>query len=169
MKVEKNNLSHKEIKTKNNNQKSWRKLDGSMKADIHLKKICQKWSALEWEQYLEEIEVSLKESQISTYEFDAIAEGNNISEEFKKMPSHVECSYARNIILKAVNQLSKRQKVIIKLLFWENLSQAEVARRLKINRSAVHSSKEKAIEKLREKFGPNMWELLVISGFERSV
>jgi RNA polymerase sigma-70 factor (ECF subfamily) len=54
-------------------------------------------------------------------------------------------------VLEAVCRLSMRQKAVVVLAYWEDMSVAEIARRLHLSESSVHRYLERAEDRLRRK------------------
>ena len=108
---------------------------------------------VEWETRAQLQEIHLKEEQVSPAWFDKLCE---------KTPKTIFNIAAgrRNELLnraleKAIGQLSPNQRKIIHFIFWEGLSEQEIANATKIPRTTISNRKYAAFLSLREKVGPN--------------
>jgi RNA polymerase sigma factor for flagellar operon FliA len=54
-------------------------------------------------------------------------------------------------ILKAIEDLDHREKLVLQLIFYEKIPAKEVAKLLKVSTARVSQIKESALSKLREK------------------
>jgi len=75
----------------------------------------------------------------------------SIAEAKSAVPDGVEPDAARvrPDVLKAVDTLSMRQRAVVVLAYWEDLSVAEIARRLHLSESSVHRYLDRAETRLR--------------------
>ena len=67
------------------------------------------------------------------------------------MPAGVEpdAAHLRPDVVSAVSGLSMRQRAVVVLAYWEDLSVAEIARRLHLSESSVHRYLDRAEQRLR--------------------
>ena len=74
-----------------------------------------------------------------------------IAEAKAAVPAGVDshASRVRPDVLSAVSDLSMRQRAVVVLAYWEDLSVAEIARRLHLSESSVHRYLDRAEQRLR--------------------
>ena len=61
----------------------------------------------------------------------------------------------RHVLARALADLPKRQRTVVVLRYWEDLSEAEVARTMGCSVGTVKSQSAKALAKLRNRLGPS--------------
>jgi RNA polymerase sigma factor (sigma-70 family) len=62
----------------------------------------------------------------------------------------LEQEWRRYLICWALERLSERERQVVKQLYWDGRTEAEIAHELGISQQAVSKIKQKAIQKLRE-------------------
>lgn len=105
------------------------------------------WTPADWENYLSEIEVGLKEALISQVTYQRCLE--NQTESLFALSEHDCPKELRDMVRKAMQTLSANQNKIIKLVFWNRLSEREIATQMGISRSSVKTTKARALKKLK--------------------
>ncbi len=114
------------------------------------------WSKKQWEKHLEENEPleEMREDPLPE-NFDEI-----ISEEFgmwkgkeKSLTKNIDLE---NICINAINKLTRKQKIVIKLTFYEGLTQKQIAEKLGVSRSSVKTIKHQSLQKLRRFLSPKL-------------
>lgn len=135
-----------------NNQKPWLAKDGSLLPDEVLSLLSQNWSQETWDEYFETFEPKLKEKlgvsiDICTYAEQTILAEREITEESDGDPRYV-------LLDQAISRLTPSEQKVIRLYYWEDLTETKIGARLRITRSSVHTLKGRAIVKLREFLSP---------------
>ncbi len=116
-----------------------------------LRRKSKKWSPQEWESYLKAIEVERSESLISPKKHEKLQKKDNLflwsddvseekSDEFKVLAK------------KALNQLTFKQRTVIKMIFWDGLSEKEISKKLCLSTSSVRDRKAQGLQKVRAYF-----------------
>ncbi|MFZ8785316.1 FliA/WhiG family RNA polymerase sigma factor [Thermocrinis sp.] len=87
---------------------------------------------------------------------DLFKEGRSYEEVFSSSveespEEHVIKQNLREKILKAIEDLDQREKLVLQLIFYEEIPAKEVAKLLKVSTARVSQIKESALSKLREK------------------
>jgi RNA polymerase sigma factor for flagellar operon FliA len=87
---------------------------------------------------------------------DLFKEGRSYEEVFSSSVEENPEEYAikqdlREKILKAIEDLDQREKLVLQLIFYEEIPAKEVAKLLKVSTARVSQIKESALSKLREK------------------
>ncbi len=104
-----------------------------------------------WERRIQSTEWHLKEELVSPAGFDILCEKAtktifNIAEEAKNEP-------LKRAIQKAISELSPNQRKIIQFIFWEGMSEQEIANAIKIPRKTISNRKFAAFREIEEKCG----------------
>ena len=132
-----------------NNTKPWLDSSGEIKSDSELKRVCQNWSSEQWEDYLSTIggfqtEIILDEPKsiesLSQLKYDTEFQSMISSVEFKDLSS------LKKIIREILTQIPENQRKVLDFLFWQDLSVRGTAKRMKISRSAVQQTKDRALK-----------------------
>ncbi len=129
-------------------KKPWLDKDGNLYSDAALKKLNGAWSLEVWEDFLKSnVEKSLHEYlpddpalvDNSMAGYGDTYESMSGDEKFPVLGSHVR---------KYLSCLTRREQQIIEAMFWEERSQRDLARELRISRNAVVSARDRALRKL---------------------
>lgn len=121
----------------------WLDDKGRIFNDKELKEISKDWTPEIWESYLSYIEIPRSESLIQEFRFDSIAETNHI---FESLPE----TKRNKKIHSAIKKLTKKQKKIIFLFFFEGISTRDIALKMEISHVAVIKIKNRALNSLKE-------------------
>jgi RNA polymerase sigma factor (sigma-70 family) len=80
-----------------------------------------------------------------------VGEGNESAEVCEEVATEgLEREWRRCLICWALERLSERERQVMKRLYWDERTEAEIAHELGISQQAVSKIKRKAIQKLRE-------------------
>ncbi len=124
----------------------WQDDNGKMLSDEGLRALSQGWNQETWDKYLKSLETPMRETLISDHAFSQKLE--KLSDSFFEL-SQCNCSTAlANKVGQALDLLSGRQRQILQMTFWKNLSEREIASLLGISRPTVQVMKKRAIKKL---------------------
>lgn len=112
-----------------------------------LRQKSREWDKGTWNLYLESIEQNPKEKLVSP------ARLNRESAKMREsLFAHAASGHTKNS--SEINQLlaglTARQRQIIEMTYWQNMSQRKIAKALKLNQATVGEIKQSAIRKLRE-------------------
>ncbi len=128
-----------------------------------LLKQSKSWTAKQWAEYLDENESKVIKEDLLPENFDElISEDSGIWKEEEK--ALAEKINLKKICAKAINKLTHKQKIVIKLTFYEGLTQRQIAEKMKISRSSVRNIKHQSLQKLRKLLGPKMGTKFPIVG-----
>ncbi len=109
------------------------------------------WTSKEWEEYLQTIEHQRSESLIHPKKYEELKEENPFL--FK---NHEKNNLNYELILKlkkALETLTFKQKKVIKMLFWDNFTESEIAKKLGKSRSSIRNTKTQGLQRLKLKLG----------------
>jgi len=128
--------------------KFWLNEDGSAMSEEELKLASSQWTANEWELYLESLEHQSKDILM-----DAPELSENLSQEkhthFVDLLSNgKDFSVMKSRIAEALNELSIKQKYVVKQLFWEDRKLRQVADAMGISSVAVLKLRDRALKKV---------------------
>ena len=131
------------------------KLEKMTRQEILLQKLRAQWERPdldEWEQYLQIFETPLKETQVFPGKFDRLSEKGAM---FDKVPCPVsqEQAYAISLILEDLPDI---QRMILRMTFWDGLTEEQIASVLRIPKRRVNYQKHAAIRNLRQKNSPKL-------------
>jgi RNA polymerase sigma factor (sigma-70 family) len=80
-----------------------------------------------------------------------VGEGNESAEVCEEVATEgLEREWRRYLIFWALERLSERERQVMKRLYWDERTEAEIAHELGISQQAVSKIKRKAIQKLRK-------------------
>ncbi len=114
-----------------------------------LKKQSQTWNLSEWDNYLKDFEVPLKETLLPPQKYQDLAETNDMSEYFRS--GFYSENYQLSKELKQAKKfLSEKERKVIHLFFHQDLTNSEVAKKLKISKQSALIQKNRALEKIRK-------------------
>jgi RNA polymerase sigma factor (sigma-70 family) len=108
------------------------------------------WSPENWEQYLQEMEPPLRESLLPHYVW-----AKKIGKQYDNLFSDSQDCASEDISELAqlyLSALTERQVDVLRLIYWENKSEREVAHRLKISRSSVRTIHRRALLRCNKYF-----------------
>ena len=113
-----------------------------------LRKESRKWSKEEWEAYLKTIEHERSETLMSPKKLNKLQEKNPF---LWDSCMHEDRDTDLNLTLKkALNRLTLQQKKVLKLFFWDNLTEDEIGLKMNRSRSTVRNLKAKGLKALRK-------------------
>jgi len=114
--------------------------------DLELFKVSRKWTPEQWEQYLVSIETPLTEEQVYADHFDRLAENAEYSifDLAQITVSPVVVKHVR----KLVSKLTKRQREVVEILFFNSKSERDAGYELGLTRNAVVQLKARALKHL---------------------
>lgn len=81
---------------------------------------------------------------------------NNLVTTFDQPEKVVEQQELKEILLKALEMLTEKEKKVITLYYYEELTLKEISKLLEVSESRISQLHTKALEKMRIKLGPNM-------------
>ncbi|MFK7826806.1 MAG: sigma-70 family RNA polymerase sigma factor [Oligoflexales bacterium] len=129
-------------------QKPWLDKNGEPLSDEKIMKIKDDWSLDTWEEFLtSQVEYARQESLLdSPDEIDTCQSGyTEIAGEFE---AGDKFTFLHFQVKKYLRHLNQREKKIIRALFWEGLSQRELAEQYGLSRAAITGTRDRALKKL---------------------
>lgn len=120
---------------------------GNLLNNEELKTVSKNWDQHTWEGFLDCQDGTCSESMISPNRYDRIAENLECSI-FDPAADENETSLTPDVSF-LMRLLTRRQRKVIQMIFWHNLTEREIARRLKISRVSVQVLKRRSLEKLK--------------------
>ncbi len=126
----------------------WMAADGTVLPLDQIRELSKSWDQSTWEAYLSSLEGRPKEKYFSDGRLRRESKKKNINIfDFSQNNADEE---TRQRIQKIISYLTDRQRQVIEMTYWENLSQREIAQKLSIHQSTVLEIKQQALKKLRE-------------------
>lgn len=134
--------------------KPWLGSNGNPKSDIVLKEECKTWTPNVWEEYLETLEVDLKEAYLEKPESI-----NNFSESeirgffqdvLTKQEDLKRFPLLQELLHSSLSALSPRESQVLRLRYWEMFNQTETAEALGLSRSSVRTLENRSLKKIKE-------------------
>ena len=134
--------------------KAWLNKNGSPKSLDELKEISQNWSIEKWEDYAKSLEACQREDVLENP--TQIEQFSNEENAFISMGEITHESYPRHyhlkqVMLEEMEQLSRKQRELIELIYQKELNFSQAARVLGVCRSTVIRNHKRLLEKLKAK------------------
>ena len=123
--------------------KPWLDNKGQLVRDNELKLISRNWCEETWEDYLSYIETPRTESILNYDYYHNLSEVLHLYDD-SDAPSPVDTK-----LLRALENLTEKQKEILFLTFWEGFSTRRIALRMNISCAAVQKTKDRALNSLK--------------------
>ncbi len=105
------------------------------------------WTHNKWEEYLQTLEHQRSESLIHPVKYEELKEENPfLWEDYEKSDEN------NDLILKlkeAFKNLTFKQKKVLKMLFWDNLIDEEIAEKMGTSRRAIRNIKTQGLQRLK--------------------
>lgn len=118
------------------------------RTDIELlKEVSKNWSTDDWENHLQSLECGIEGLQIRPESYDEVCNYLTISI-FDGVADDIPREQ-KELISKAIRSLSITDQIIIKKIFFEGISEEQVAKFLKISQPAVHYRKIRVLAHLK--------------------
>ncbi len=134
------------------NKKNYYLFVGDKKIDVSEKIYKEYWSETNRKNYLKRLDKKNKLSYFS--EFAIEEKDRNIEERFADKSIDIEKLVAVKMQIaalhEALNKLNPEEREIIQALFFEEIPQRDLAKKLNISQGAVFRRKEKTLKKLKE-------------------
>ena len=134
------------------NKKNYYLFVGDKKIDVSEKIYKEYWQETNRENYLKRLDRKNKLSYFS--EFDTEEKDRTIEERFADKSIDIEKLVAVKMQIaalhEALNKLNPEEREIIQALFFEEIPQRDLAKKLNISQGAVFRRKEKTLKKLKE-------------------
>ncbi|WP_034602209.1 sigma-70 family RNA polymerase sigma factor [Clostridiisalibacter paucivorans] len=134
------------------NRKNYYLFVGDKKVDVTEKIYKEYWSETNRENYLKRLDKKNKLSYFS--EFAIEEKDRNIEERFADKSIDIEKLVAVKMQIaalhEALNKLNPEERELIQALFFQEIPQRDLAKKLNISQGAVFRRKEKTLKKLKE-------------------
>ena len=128
--------------------KPWLRSDGQLKSEKEIKASCKNWNPSIWEDYLKTLEIELKEELFEK----PLSVEEHSSEDHEKFYHDVlsanEFPVLERCLLGAAQELTGKQKSVLREHFWEGLSLRQIARSSRVSPNAIALTKERALKQL---------------------
>ncbi len=127
--------------------KPWRDKDGKLLGDGAIKQISKSWDTETWEEYLvATVDVERAPEELIFTEFERLLE--ETSQGLWAGPLYIP-KLVRLRLNQAIRSLTKKQMEVIWLIYWHELSQREIAKKLKISVQTVNGNKFISLNKIK--------------------
>lgn len=130
-----------------------------------LKEISKSWSLKTWQNYADSLDYPVGGLQLSHHAFKKISKKLSVSifELYAQQPASTEL---QNFVQALLGILSKRERQIIELIYFEGESTEEVAARFDVSKATIHIHKKNAISKLQAAMPVRSDDLTIVRGKE---
>ena len=149
-------------RTLSNYERPWLNKDGSLKSDSEITRLGKTWSQEIWTRYLDTTVEPREEKKLAFFPY--IDTGTMATK--PQISDFLSCgedfdSDMKFVLQKAIKDLSKREKQVVKGIFWKGKSPVVLAKELKINPSTVYTLKSTALVKLQKMLSSEvcLWKL----------
>lgn len=129
----------------------WLQINGQHTPDEHLKTLTPSWSAATWEKYLkwyEDLEGQRAESVVPPKKYDDICD--NLEESIFVYAESSSDQDLRELVGEYLKSLSKKQQLVLNMIFWKGRSERYVAQKLGMKQQAVNQLKKRALSKIKD-------------------
>ena len=127
----------------------WLDRRGRMPTNEKLKTVSKNWDGSTWENYLGWQDGISCESMISPQKYERLKESMEHSIFEPSLNATEDLPSNKLDLTMLLHRLTTRQRQIIKLVFWESLSDREIAKQLSISRGTVQDLRERSLQKLK--------------------
>ena len=131
-------------------QKPWIDQYGRVLPDEELRKISQTWKPQVWEDYLKTYESDQKEILAENLDLIAAPQYEEYIDVYKSLLAQDEYPQLKKVVNAALCALTKRERQTIRALYWEGLTQSQIASQLGVNRKTIVSYRDRALQKLAD-------------------
>ena len=137
------------MKSNESTKKPWINDDGSEKTTGEIKKMSKKWTQEDWEEYLSDQESSLRESYLDD---PTLYERNLSAENYAGLIFGIAeySTMGRVAINVTLAQLTKQQNDVLRLTFWEGMTQRGIEKELGITRASVRYALSTGLQKIKK-------------------
>lgn len=140
----------------------WIGPDGNSLSLDEIREISKSWDQSTWTRYLDSLELPAKEKYLPEPRLRRESQKNNINIfDFSQVNSDQE---TRERVQDLLKSLTLRQRQVIEMSFWMNMSQRQIARSLSISQPAVLETRQQALKKLRDLLAENPITLPLVRG-----
>jgi RNA polymerase sigma factor (sigma-70 family) len=129
--------------------KPWEDGFGRVLSTARLREVSRDWSEETWQEYLETLEGQPDDFLVDNYD-DAIRTYTQEDPEEESLPSTDLAAITRGI-----ERLQPMEQTVIRSMFWQGMSEREVAELLGTSRRAVMNIKADALKKLKAQISTN--------------
>lgn len=145
-------LGSTKLEKKPKRSKPWLDSKGRLKSDKEIETLGQSWSATTWDEYLKATESNSSAQDNITASFFCMDSDTAVN-------GHILLEYLRNInefesleehLSYALKFLTPRERKILKMKYWQGLSQAQISRKLKISECSVSNTRNRGLKKLKK-------------------
>lgn len=146
-----------------NERKPWLDSSGNPLSEEKIHEVSKSWPLETWRRYSESLEAPLRETiPEDEHLIENLAVGyGEICKDASEAEDEGRFSSLAAQLRVCMRSLSIRQERVVHDIFWQDKSQEEVARELKISRSAVRNYRDQALKKLGVLFIQNALALKV--------
>ena len=115
-----------------------------------IKEICETWSLPTWEAYLDWLDSPVREHLLDPDHYVDLAdrESTTIFEQIHETSDQTD----RTRCDKLLSYLPPREKVVLRLIFFDGLTARQIAKKTRTSKSRVHELKTSALLRLRDEF-----------------
>lgn len=132
----------------NHSDKPWLNEKGHYLSDSKLKLVSKKWDTKTWNAYLDSLDTTISEQQLSPAYYDDKAE--EMESTWEQAQSDADQD-TKDFITNLLKTLTPQQNKIITMIFWEAKSESIIADELKISRYTVKTVKARTLKLLSKK------------------
>lgn len=132
------------------NEKPWLDHSNNILSDEALKEAGRSWSAETWDAFLKDtVTKNASRNEVSPAYLEEACERDNRlwDSTSSSIPSEV-----RTELVEAIGRLPKRSRQVIRGTFWNDFSEREIAKWLKLSRNSVREIKARSLKKIRSLF-----------------
>ena len=129
---------------------AWRRANGSLKAIEELKCDSKTWSLDTWNKYLKSLEKRHREESLHKAQFTESVLDEDYTETVFSFSNGNKFTHLVSSLNALMRELSPREYKVLKMIYWEKLSQRKVAQNLRISRRHLRIIMHRGLKKLRK-------------------
>ena len=128
----------------------WTDSRGRKLRDSSLKIRSRSWSPATWEEYLSSLDSPETESLLPN--FDRLLHQYGVQNAVDPSESYFESEVNNNSteIRQAMRKLTRKERRVIRLLYWNGLTDGEIATKLKLAKTTVQATRRRALKKMEK-------------------
>ena len=129
---------------------AWRRDKGSLKSIKELKHDSKIWSLDTWNKYLKSLEKRHREESLHKAQFTESVLDEDYSDMVFSFSNGNKFTHLASSLNALMRELSPRECKVLKMIYWEQLSQRKVAQNLKISRRHLRIILHRGLKKLEK-------------------
>jgi len=148
-----------------NEKKPWLDENGVRRSEAEIRSLAENWGDKTWEEFLRStVEKPQNDTLIPGFDYEIIeADARDTYQDMIATNSRPDLI---GLVENLLSQLTNREQRVVQAIFWAGRSQHEIARELRLSRSAVRNCQNRALKKMGSLLVRKMLSTKVSERFE---